>query len=137
MANIRSLTPLNPDAYSLEYLLGFELDHDGYGHGQVVAFNDERNLCTVRFENGLELEVVGRSMATLRVPWRIDAELSACLFETYRAEVDALLLELECKQRELAMIQKSVQREESRQRFIHGTQGLAITVQPKRGNSIH
>jgi hypothetical protein len=137
MANIPFLTPLDPCAYSLEYLLGFELDHDGYGHGQVVAFDDEYNHCTVRFENGLEVEVVGRSMATLGVPWRIDAELSTRQFETYRAEVDALLLELEGKQRELAMVQESLRREESRLRFVHGTHGLAITLQPKQGSPIH
>ena len=76
--------------YSIEYLLGFVVDHDKYGKGEIFSIDDERNTCRVRFGNEGELELNAKNLSSIRPPWRIDNIKLSEVFKAYRVEIDSL-----------------------------------------------
>jgi hypothetical protein len=130
-------TPPLVAACSLEYLLDFELAHEHHGAGRVVAIDDERETCLVRFACDVEVELDGTSLGTLGLPWRIDNELLSARHLAYCKEIAALTTQIDALQQQAAALEDSLRRREGLQRLLGSPSMVSIFPKWDRTRTLH
>jgi hypothetical protein len=124
-------------ACSLEYLLGFELRHERHGTGCVVAVDDERETCRVRFAGDVEVELDGTSLGTLGLPWQIDIKELSARHLAYSEEIAALTKQIQALQREADALEETLRRGENLQPLLGLSPAASIVLRRDRTRALH
>lgn len=130
-------TPPLATSHSLEYLLGFELAHERHGAGCVVAIDDERETCLVRFAGDVEVVLDGTSLGTLGPPWRIDIKELSAWHLAYSEEIAALTKQLKALQQEADALEESLRQREGLQRLLALPSSASVCPRRYRKRTLH